>query len=108
MELIVIFVAVLVLFGPRRLPEIAKMIGKTLQELRRASEDFKDQVLSIEPVEREDVSGDSTDAGIDEQGMDPDLDLHSGDWDGEGDEAEAVPQDEEDVERGEASDDLAG
>ncbi len=48
MEMIVIFLLILVLFGPRRLPEIAKMIGKTLHELRRASEDFKDQVMAIE------------------------------------------------------------
>jgi TatA/E family protein of Tat protein translocase len=48
MELIVIFLVILVLFGPRRLPEIAKMVGKTLHELRRASEDFKDQVMSID------------------------------------------------------------
>ncbi len=48
MELIVIFLLILVLFGPRRLPEIAKMIGKTIHELRKASEDFKDQVMSIE------------------------------------------------------------
>jgi len=53
MELIVIFMLILVLFGPRRLPEIAKMIGKTIHELRKASEDFKEQVMSIEvdPVE---------------------------------------------------------
>ena len=50
MELVVIFMVILVLFGPRRLPEIAKMIGRTLSELRRASEDFKDQVLSIDTV----------------------------------------------------------
>jgi TatA/E family protein of Tat protein translocase len=50
MELVVIFMVILVLFGPRRLPEIAKMIGRTLNELRRASEDFKDQVLSIDTV----------------------------------------------------------
>ena len=53
MELIVIFLVILVLFGPRRLPEIAKMIGKTLHELRRASEDFKDQVLSIDAESQE-------------------------------------------------------
>ncbi len=53
MELIVIFLVVLVLFGPRRLPEIARMIGKMLHELRRASEDFKDQVMSIEAESQE-------------------------------------------------------
>jgi len=51
MELIVIFLLILVLFGPRRLPEIAKMIGKTLHELRRASEDFKQQIMSIDTEE---------------------------------------------------------
>jgi TatA/E family protein of Tat protein translocase len=48
MELIVIFMLILVMFGPRRLPEIAKTIGKVIHDLRRASEDFKDQVMSIE------------------------------------------------------------
>ena len=63
-EIIVIFLLILVLFGPRRLPEIARMIGKTLHELRQASEDFKDQVLSIdvEPVDEESVvAGDDQD-----------------------------------------------
>lgn len=46
-ELILLFVVVLVLFGPKRLPEIARMIGRTLEELRRASHDFKDQVMRI-------------------------------------------------------------
>lgn len=48
-EVILVFLAVLVLFGPKRLPEIARMLGKTLQDLRRASQDFRDQVMSIEP-----------------------------------------------------------
>ncbi len=63
MELIVIFLLILVLFGPRRLPEIAKMIGKTIQELRRASEDFKEQIMSIESDPHED--GDPIDPAVD-------------------------------------------
>ena len=47
-EIIVIFLVILVLFGPRRLPEIARMIGKTLSDLRRASQEFKDQILRID------------------------------------------------------------
>ena len=47
-ELILLFVVILVLFGPRRLPEIARMIGKTLEDLRRASHDFRDQIMRIE------------------------------------------------------------
>ena len=47
-EIILIFVVVLLMFGPKKLPQIARMIGKTLDELRRASQDFKDQIMSID------------------------------------------------------------
>lgn len=40
-ELALIVIAALMLFGPRKLPEIGRKFGKTLAEFRRASEDFK-------------------------------------------------------------------
>ncbi len=40
-ELMVILVVALIFFGPRKLPQISKQIGKSLAEFRRASEDFK-------------------------------------------------------------------
>lgn len=40
-ELLVIAVVALILFGPRKLPEIGRTVGKGLAEFRRASEDFK-------------------------------------------------------------------
>src|SRR6266849_2312303 len=40
-ELLVILGAALVLFGPRRLPQLSRQLGKALTEFRRASEDFK-------------------------------------------------------------------
>ena len=40
-ELFLILVIALIVFGPRRLPEIGKSIGKMLVEFRRASNDFK-------------------------------------------------------------------
>jgi TatA/E family protein of Tat protein translocase len=40
-ELMVILVAALILFGPRKLPEISKQIGKGLAEFRKASDDFR-------------------------------------------------------------------
>ncbi len=39
-----IFVVALVVFGPKRLPEIGKQIGKLVFEFRRASNDFKLQI----------------------------------------------------------------
>jgi sec-independent protein translocase protein TatA len=40
-ELIMIFVLALLLFGPRKLPDIGKSLGKAMGEFRRASNDLK-------------------------------------------------------------------
>jgi Tat protein translocase TatB subunit len=40
-ELLMILAVALVVFGPRRLPEIGRTIGESLAQFRRASEDFK-------------------------------------------------------------------
>ena len=40
-ELLFILVMALVFFGPRKLPQISRSLGKNVAEFRRASEDFK-------------------------------------------------------------------
>ena len=54
---IVIFLLALVLFGPKKLPEIGRQIGKLLAEFRRASNDFKmqidDELRAMEQQERQ-------------------------------------------------------
>lgn len=40
-ELILIFVIALLLFGPRKLPDIGRSLGRALGEFRRASNDLK-------------------------------------------------------------------
>jgi TatA/E family protein of Tat protein translocase len=40
-ELLMIAVVALLLFGPRKLPEISRTLGKSLAEFKRASDDFK-------------------------------------------------------------------
>jgi sec-independent protein translocase protein TatB len=40
-EVLVIFALALLLFGPRKLPEIGRTLGKTLAEFRRATMDFR-------------------------------------------------------------------
>ena len=41
MEIVVIFVLALLLFGPRKLPEIGRMVGKTVGEFRKATHEFR-------------------------------------------------------------------
>jgi sec-independent protein translocase protein TatB len=43
-ELVIIAVLALLLLGPDRLPDAAKTLGKGLRDLRKATEDLKDQV----------------------------------------------------------------
>ena len=40
-EMIMIFVVALLLFGPKKLPELGRMVGKGVREFRRASEELK-------------------------------------------------------------------
>ena len=40
-ELLFILVIALIFFGPRKLPQLARSMGKSLAEFRKASEDFK-------------------------------------------------------------------
>jgi sec-independent protein translocase protein TatB len=43
-DTVVLFILALLLFGPKKLPEIARQIGKALNEFKRASNEFKAQI----------------------------------------------------------------
>lgn len=43
-ELLLIFVVVLIVFGPRRIPEIGRTLGKALGEFRKATDDLKSSI----------------------------------------------------------------
>jgi sec-independent protein translocase protein TatB len=45
-EMIFIFFLALIIFGPKKLPEIGRQIGKALNEFKRASNEFKAQIES--------------------------------------------------------------
>lgn len=52
-ELIFILIMALVFFGPRKLPQLSRTIGKNVATFRRASEDFKrtwDREVSMEEL----------------------------------------------------------
>jgi Tat protein translocase TatB subunit len=41
MELVIIMVVALIIFGPRRLPDLGRSLGKSIGEFRRASNELK-------------------------------------------------------------------
>jgi Tat protein translocase TatB subunit len=49
-ELILIFIVALLVVGPKRLPDIARQLGKAVAQLKRASIDLK-EALEQEPPE---------------------------------------------------------
>ncbi len=40
-ELIIIFIIALLVFGPKKLPEVGKTIGKTIRDFKKSTEDIK-------------------------------------------------------------------
>jgi Tat protein translocase TatB subunit len=43
-ELIMILAVALIILGPQRLPEVARMLGRAYAQLRRASEEFQNTI----------------------------------------------------------------
>lgn len=59
-EILMIFVVILLLFGPKRLPEMARMLGRTSAQFQKAFQEFKDMLMKAEqaaeaenPLEKE-------------------------------------------------------
>jgi TatA/E family protein of Tat protein translocase len=45
-EMIFLFFLALLIFGPKKLPEIGRQVGRALNEFKRASDEFKSQIQS--------------------------------------------------------------
>lgn len=55
-ELIIIFFIALIIFGPRKLPELGRSLGKSLSEFKRASNELKSTLedeIRVEEQQRE-------------------------------------------------------
>jgi len=69
-ELLVIFVIGLIVLGPQRLPALAKSLGKSMAEFRRASTDLRREFMDvadearIAPEELPDVTDEPPQAGV--------------------------------------------
>ena len=47
-EWVVLFVVILIVVGPKKLPEVVRKIGRTMEMFRRAADEFKDQLMSMD------------------------------------------------------------
>jgi sec-independent protein translocase protein TatB len=64
-DTVFLFFLALILFGPKKLPEMARQAGKLLAELRRASNEFKSQIeTEIAHLEVEKHQASSTNASL--------------------------------------------
>lgn len=80
-EILLILVVVLLVLGPERLPEIARMMGKGMREIRRASNMFRDTFMLDEQqaggrrtdqmMPAPDPTDGSNDASVNQQPDDP-------------------------------------
>ena len=71
-EVLLLFLVILLLFGPRKLPEIARWMGKTVSELRRVSQNFRDQVMQVDrEMDKAAQLDPSENPGADQPGMPP-------------------------------------
>jgi TatA/E family protein of Tat protein translocase len=50
-ELLIVLLVVLLVFGPRKIPEIARMMGKGMREFRRLSTEFQRELNIADALE---------------------------------------------------------
>ena len=55
-EVTVILVLALLIFGPKKLPELGKQLGKTLKSLKKASNEFQNEIDQVMNEEDKDES----------------------------------------------------
>ena len=46
-EVTVILILALLIFGPKKLPELGKQLGKTLKSLKKASNEFQNEIAQV-------------------------------------------------------------
>jgi len=56
-EVTVILILALLIFGPKKLPELGKQLGKTLKSLKKASNEFQNEIDQVmnDDDEKEDI-----------------------------------------------------
>ena len=55
-ELVIILVIVLIIFGPRRLPEFAESFGKSIKKFKQATREVRDELESTTVEKRSETT----------------------------------------------------
>ena len=79
-ELLLVLIAILLLFGAKRLPEIARSVGKSMEEFRRAARDVTDEIMHSDakptrPAAPKPLPPRQETASVSAEGREPDLDV---------------------------------
>jgi sec-independent protein translocase protein TatA len=53
-ELLIIFFIILIIFGPRKLPEVAEAFGKSIQKFKKASREVQDEITMASDEDKQD------------------------------------------------------
>lgn len=81
-EIVVIFVIALVVFGPKRLPEVGRTLGRAVREFRSVSEELTSQLREELETASEEVEAVSTDVKSTLEAASEDIQLVAGDLKG--------------------------
>ena len=67
-EIVIVALAVLLLFGSKKIPEMARGLGKGMREFRKAADDIKRELSESAPDIKKDLKdiGDNLKSGVDD------------------------------------------
>lgn len=78
-EMIVIFLIILLLFGAKKIPELARGIGKGMGEFKKAKTDFEDEIKRGETEGEKNWDADSKPVAKTEPKIEPKIEVKNSD-----------------------------
>ena len=68
-NIIVLFLVILIVVGPKRLPEVARKLGRMMETFRRAADEFKTQIMTIDQEPPKEQTSSQSDTPTDKDGV---------------------------------------